>query len=260
MLNTQITHLEELSLNAWPGHQTLLYDGWLLRFAGGYTRRANAVHPLYESSGVIPLEEKIKSCEEIYASKGLPVIFKLTPACRPPELDQILAARGYSQFDLVSVQTAALAAISLEFPQSDPKKAAETEVFQDSILSQDWLPAWLSLSNTAPDHFTNVEKLLSNIGPDRCFMRLERAGQPVAAGLAVYERGHVGLFDIVTDINSRRQGLGKRLVIELLRWGKSKGADTSYLQVLGLNTPAVQLYSTLGYKEVYKYWYRIKPV
>src|SRR4051812_3090354 len=100
MINSQIIHLEELSLNAWPGHQNMLYDGWNLRFSGGYTRRANAVHPLYPPSEKIPLEEKIKTCEEIYTSKGMPTIFKLTSACQPPDLDGVLAARGYAQFDI----------------------------------------------------------------------------------------------------------------------------------------------------------------
>ncbi len=42
--------IEEISMDAWPSAQTLLYDGWVLRFSGGYTRRANAVYPLYSSS------------------------------------------------------------------------------------------------------------------------------------------------------------------------------------------------------------------
>jgi hypothetical protein len=33
-----IQEIEEISLNAWPSLQQILYDGWILRFANGYTK------------------------------------------------------------------------------------------------------------------------------------------------------------------------------------------------------------------------------
>ncbi len=54
---TIITALEELSLNAWPSHQTLLLDGWIIHLANGYTRRANSVNPLYPGNQA--LDQKI---------------------------------------------------------------------------------------------------------------------------------------------------------------------------------------------------------
>ncbi len=59
--------IEELTLNAWPALQTVLYDGWLLRFADGYTRRANSVNPIYPSA--VPLADKIAACERAYAAR-----------------------------------------------------------------------------------------------------------------------------------------------------------------------------------------------
>jgi hypothetical protein len=41
--------LEELALTTWPALQQWLYDGCVVRFAGGHTKRANSVNPLYLS-------------------------------------------------------------------------------------------------------------------------------------------------------------------------------------------------------------------
>jgi N-acetylglutamate synthase len=40
-----IRYIEELALNAWPSLQPLLLDGSVVRFANGYTRRANSMNP-----------------------------------------------------------------------------------------------------------------------------------------------------------------------------------------------------------------------
>ena len=67
--------IEEAGLNSWPALQQLLFDGWLVRFAQGYTKRANSVTPLYPS--LQPYEEKIAWCEHIYKEKQLPPVFRL---------------------------------------------------------------------------------------------------------------------------------------------------------------------------------------
>ena len=80
----------------------------------------------------------------------------------------------------------------------------------------------------------------------------------VGCGLGVVESKHIGLFDIVIDKSYRNQGLGQILIESILAWGKSKGAEYGYLQVLVDNDPAVRLYSKAGFKEEYRYWYRMK--
>jgi hypothetical protein len=59
--------IEELTLNHWPSLQTLLYDGWVLRFAEGHTKRANSVNPIYTFKQ--PVDEKITQCEQLYSNQ-----------------------------------------------------------------------------------------------------------------------------------------------------------------------------------------------
>jgi hypothetical protein len=88
----QVLHIEELSMNAHPALKTALYDGWVLRFSNGYTKRANSVNPIYPSA--LPFEEKIEHCENAYHRQNLPVVFKLTSELAGT-LDSLLENRGY---------------------------------------------------------------------------------------------------------------------------------------------------------------------
>jgi N-acetylglutamate synthase len=241
-----IRTVEELSMNAWPSLQTLLYDGWVLRFADGYTKRANSVHPLYSSS--LNVEEKVQACEEIYQGKELDVVFKLTPSAQPENLEQVLAAKGYKADSHTSVQV-------LELDGVD-KAPAQTALLTEDL--HEWLPAYCRLSNIGGRRELTLEQLLHNVVPVLCLASIRYQGQIVACGMGVLQDRFVGLFDIVTDANFRGRGFGKQLMLNILAWGKRNGAHTAYLQVMLSNEPALRLYSGLGFKEIYTYCYRIK--
>ena len=242
-----ITTIEELSLNAWASLQTLLYDGWVIRFANGYTKRANSINPLYPSG--ISLEEKLQFCESLYREKNLPVVFKLTPAVHPQDLDDRLGERGYHKDSPTSVQTVNLEAMHLQVP---------SEIQIQESLSTDWLENFCTMSAISETHKETLQQILTNIVPRHCFVSLTSDGSTVACGLGVLQSGYIGLFDIVTDPDSRRRGYGQQVVSSILAWGKENGANTAYLQVMLNNPPALHLYAKLGFSEIYQYWYRIK--
>jgi ribosomal protein S18 acetylase RimI-like enzyme len=242
-----ITTIEEISLNAWVSLQSMLYDGWVIRFANGYTKRANSVNPLYSSN--IDLEEKLEFCESLYRQKYLPVVFKLTAAVHPCDLDEILGKRGYQKDSLTSVQTVGLEVGDLHLPS--------TAELQES-LSDDWFGNFCAMSAISEAHRETLRDILTNIVPRHCFVSLTSNGRVVACGLGVLQSGYIGLFDIVTDPDSRRRGYGQQLVTSILAWGKENHATVAYLQVMMNNPAALQLYAKLGFREQYQYWYRIK--
>ncbi|MFT3895898.1 MAG: GNAT family N-acetyltransferase [Anaerolineales bacterium] len=242
-----ITTIEELSLNAWAALQTMLYDGWVIRFANGYTKRANSVNPIYPSS--MGLDEKLQFCESLYRKKGLPVVFKLTPDIYPRDLDKRLEERGYRKDSPTSVQTADIEFLHLQ---------ATSEIKIQESLPDEWLDSFRAMSAVSGQHRETLRKILTNIIPRHCFVSLTSGNKIVACGVGVLQSGYIGLFDIVTDPDFRRHGYGQQVVQSILMWGKENGAAMAYLQVMLNNPPALRLYEKLGFLEQYQYWYRVR--
>lgn len=242
---TTIREIEEAALNAWPAHQQKLYDGWLLRFANGYTKRANSVMPVYRS--VLDVDEKIDHCEEVYRQMGLPPVFRLTPLAEE-NLDVVLAGRGYQKLDPTRVMILDLAAWEASSLPKTPCRELPLE---------QWMGVFSEISGSLVEKQPAHAEILRGILSPYIMTALEISGRWVACGLGVLERDWFGLFDIVTHRAYRQQGLGTQLVAGLLHWAKAQGAQKSYLQVMENNIPALGLYTKLGYADIYGYWYRV---
>lgn len=242
-----IKFIEELSFNAWPSMETFIYDGWVLRFADGYTKRSNSVNPLYPST--VDPEKKIETCEEIFHSKSLPVVFKLTSDPSQGELDELLDEKGYVTIEPTSVRIIDINKI--------PSAALEDMVIYTSSEER-WLQDYCRLNDIKYEHMGTIKLLLDSIVPEKYFVSLLKDDKVIACGLGVVESGYMGLFDLVVEKFLRGKGYGRQLILDMLELGRKRGARYSYLQVVSRNIPAVHLYSKLGYKEEYKYWYRVK--
>ena len=236
-------------MNAWPALETMVYDGWVLRFANGYTRRANSVNPVYASS--IDLSVKISYCEEIYTQRGLRTIFKMTRDVFPPDLDSVLENKGYACEAETSVQILTLDSV---------KPRVNERVQISDRLDDAWQDAFFRMSGADIRYRDTLSSILAKGLQQRCFARIRRSGRIVACGVGVREDTTVGLFDIIVDQRLRGIGLGRLMTEGILAWAKKAGAETSYLQVMVDNKPALALYERLGFREEYRYWYRTSGV
>jgi len=238
--------LEEVAMNAWPALQQMLFDGWIVRFAQGYTKRANSVNPLFESH--LDVVGKIAACERLFAAKDLPTVFRLTPFASPPHLDEVLAQRGYGVIDQTLVMHLDIQQARI---QGTPRVALREEALHD------WLPIFCRLSEEPLAQHHNHATMLDLIPATRLLVSLVDAATVVACGMGVLEQEYFGLFSLVTALPQRNRGYGTRLVVGMLQWAREHGATQAYLQVVQSNTPAHHVYTSVGFQEAYHYWYRM---
>ena len=242
--------IEEVSLNSWPALQQILFDGWILRFSEGYTKRANSVNPLFASS--MDVGEKVDTCERLYVERGLPPVFRLTPFSSPAGLDEVLERRNYQKVAPTSV-------LHLDLKARVVQPSPSAELRHERL--DDWLDIFCRFSKSPLEKHRAHKRILKAIPGKRFLASLADSGQVVACGLGVLENGYFGLFDLITDPQRRNEGYGTLLVSSLLRWARQdEGSLYTYLQVVKSNTPARRLYARFGFREAYPYWYRVLTV
>lgn len=244
-----IRRIEEMSLNAWPALRQILYDGWIVRFSHGFTRRANCVNPLY--SGQIDAIEKITTCEAWYRDNNLPSLVKICSAPFQGELDQRLQLNGYQQQANTIVQVMTLG-------QQAWLTDGIIEVHEQ--LTDVWLEAYTLCCGLQEPYHRLHREILSGICLPTCYVIVRYYDHfPVACGIGVREGEYVGIFDVVTDAAFRGKGYATQVMHAIFNWAQQAHTTYAYLQVLADNQPALSLYQKLGFQELYRYWYRRKP-
>lgn len=237
-----IVALERRAMRSWPALHEEAVGGWVMRFAQGYSKRANSLNAIVPDA---PLDSAIARAETFYADKGLPTVVRLSPLA-PDGADAFLAARGYGLVDPSLVMVARLDTVATD----DPVELCRTP-------DGHWVQAVAAAQNMAPASANAFRAILNRIDSPAVFATSWIDGRAVAHGCAVLEDGAVGLFEIIVSRESRGCGHGRTLVNGLLRWGQEQGAHSGWLQVLQDNEVAISLYRSLGFAEAYRYHYRI---
>ena len=250
-MQATIQMIEDFSLNAWPSHQIQFYDGWLLRFSYFYTHRTNSVEQIGPSS--IPLEEKIDFCEDAYRRWGTPAIFKITPLL-PEDFEQRLIRRNYQVQHITQVMLLDYASWFTQKP--------EVPVLLERTINDRWINGLFSLKGTTNAiHRQIVPSMYRAIPKETISASVSNTkGQIIAIGLGILDRDYIGIYAIHVHPRYRGRGLARSICRALLDAGNQRGLSGAYLQVVEGNFPAKTLYSSLGFQDFYKYWFRTKEL
>jgi GNAT superfamily N-acetyltransferase len=244
-----LRRLEEVGLNALQTQRQLFYDGWLLRVSPGKAKRARSVNAHFTSS--LPLARKIAHCEKIYAARGFPVLFRITPFVQPPDLDAVLAARGYEAHETTLVQVLRLAQAPEVVPLPDVDvMSPSADVFADAVAT---------LQHATPaQRDAYYERLVDSPLATRALIA-QGAGGTLGVGTVMLDDGLAGIFSMATAPAMRGRGVATALLGRLLAWAWDHGATHAYLQVDGDNHRALAVYRRFGFATAYTYHYRARP-
>lgn len=240
---------EELQFNAFPSLSAVLYDGWAVRFGGGFTYRVNCAWQV--AAGAESAPSAAEYIEGLYASRAMPAILRLYDGMPGgPPIDAALDARRYLTERRGNVFICALDGSGTD---------SVPGVLIESQPSDAWISGFLDMNGTFdPPMRGAAAKMIKSISYPTIAAWIKDGDKPIACGLGVYERGFVGLYDIFVNADYRRRGLGNQICAAIMAEGKKLGAHHAYLQVLSDNEGARAMYRRLGYEQDYEYWFRVK--
>ena len=244
-----VLRLERSMLTSWPALSTSFDGDWVIRLARGVTNRSNSVTCLGDDPS--KLEEKIDRIETVFERHALPPTFRMSPLASPA-LTEALDRRGWRRFDESIVMT-------VDLPLHR-QRTMESGFSMDiaGMPDDDWLRTCCRIDGTRTTDLATLSRMLECLIPMTGYGRILKDDEIAAVAMIVVDHELAGLFEVLTAKEQRRRGFSRALVSKLLHFSGEHGAATGWLAVAADNEPAVKLYRSLGFCEVYRYHYRAK--
>ena len=245
-----LSRIEDAGLNASAPPQQRWLDGWLVRFSPGKAKRARCINAV--APGLLTLEAKLELCRQIYASAGLPLVFRVTPFSAPADVDARLADLGYEAHD----DTRVMVKPSLEDLPPATRGAMRLERVSLRAFAE---TVGRFRGSTLAEREAHAQRLADSPVPFFACVLSDEDGRPVTCGQIAVEADVAGIYDVYTDDSRRGRGFARRLCARLLEEARDRGAARAYLQVDAGNEPARRVYQRLGFDDAYSYHYRTPP-
>jgi GNAT superfamily N-acetyltransferase len=227
--------IEPMHVRAWPALETADVQGWLWRYSGGGSQRANSVSTV-EFSGDDPAAA-LDDIEARYRARGAITRIQTYDLTVPSELTGLLQARGYSDGETT---------VTMAKPVTSQEPPADVEVAD--FADAEWREVYLG-AITENRRAANA-KILDSVPRPRAWFSCRRDGQVISTGLCVVD-GHFAVVEcMATRAEARRQGGAQALLAGLEAWAATCGVRALALQVVAANLAAIALYRNFGFEPI----------
>lgn len=238
-----LQELDKVAAWAWPAFVVADVDGWLWRYSGGGSKRANSVLAIGWRGHDV--ERSIELVEKLYAERSAPPQFNVGSACDPPDLDRILEDRGYIAHEPVTTMVKEVAAAV----------AVPPEVVRAQEPSDGWMETYTSVISASRK--PQAPQLVARVPRPRAFFSCIRESRVTSAGLGVAKDGIAVVECMATRADARRTGGARSILAGIEAWAGEQGARIIFLQAVTANAPAIALYKGAGYVPVMQATYRV---
>jgi GNAT superfamily N-acetyltransferase len=238
--------LERAALNAVPAPRQVLCGAAVVRAGHGGAGRVNSATWLDPEDGA-DLPARVQRIEGWYARLGLTPRFRLTPLS-PAALEPLLMARGYGRAGETIVMVGALDGLPL------PDGPVETAELPDEA----WFDASEGAGGRSAERMAELRLFPSLLLVPASWVSVRLEGRVAAVAYVAADGAVAVLSGVATLPVMRGRGLARRACLASFGWARSEGARVACLQVEAENDAALSLYRRLGFREVYRYVYRVQ--
>jgi len=230
-----VSAIERLHVRAWPALETAVIGGWLWRYSGGGSQRANSVSTV-QFSGDDPATA-LDEVEARYRARGAPIRIQTYDLTAPQGLTDLLHARGYGAGETTTtlIKPVTTRDLPADIQIADTGDAAWREIYLGAV--------------TESRRLTNA-KILDTIPQPCAWFSCRRGGRVISTGLCVADGDFAVVECMATCADARRQGGGKAVLAGIEVWAAARGVRGLALQVVAANPPAVALYRAFGFAPV----------
>ncbi len=245
----KIHQIEKGLLANRPSLETVNDGSWVWRFANGFTGRANSLQAL-DRDDHLDFENRLHIHWQRSQHKGIAPRFRVTPTT-PPKIVEFLIDQGFERQGNTLV---------LEFAGSVVSKTdvPDLRIIEHLVTDSKWQKQILALENIKgkdADTFTLMMERLPFTAVGLSLVQSD--GAIIGAVYASCQNGMGSVFALEVNPAHRGKGFARLLMNYLDAWFTENGAERVVLQVVVDNKVAVRLYRSMGFEEIYKYYYLV---
>ena len=230
-----LRRIERLHVRAWPAFETADIHGWLWRYSGGGSQRANSVSTV-DFAGADPARA-LDEVEARYRARNAIVRLHTYDLSAPAGIIDLLQRRGYRGGETTLTMAKA---VGTSNPPDDVEVAPVPNV--------EWQEVYLGAISESR---RSVNAKILGAVPQPCgYFSCRRAGQVISTGLCVADGDFAVIECMATRAEARRQGGADAVLRSLEAWAIARGVKTLALQAVADNSAAIPLYTRFGFAPV----------